>query len=182
MTAQKGATPDHRNGWAGKSLAQIPSMLAAATLFALMVMTFCDVIMRSVFNAPIEAATELTRLAMAIIVFSSLPVVSWRGEHIAVDLFDGFFSKVLARIRDGLIDLVCGGALLWPAIRVWQLAMRTRESGDVTEYLNIPQYYIAVFVAISALLSAVILIMRAGFRFLAPHRLPAKGIDAKHFD
>ena len=42
----------------------------------MMIMTFFDVVLRSTVNTPIEAATELTRILMAIVVFSALPVVS----------------------------------------------------------------------------------------------------------
>ena len=124
----------------GRALALAPSLLAAGVLLALMVMTFSDVILRSVLNDPIEAATELTRLFMAIMVFASLPLVSWRGEHIVVDLFDGLFSAAAGRIRDATVNLLSGLLLLWPALRVWQLASRARAYGDVTEYLHIPQF------------------------------------------
>jgi len=175
VTKPTGTPPNHNNAWwASIQLAQAPSLLAAVTLFALMLMTFADVIMRSVFNAPIEAATELTRLFMGIIVFSSLPTVSWRADHITVDLFDGFFSKTAARIRDIVIDVACGGALIWPAARVWKLAMRALEDGDITEYLGIPQFYIAAFIAFSTMITAVVLIIRGILRITAPHKLPPK--------
>lgn len=145
---------------AGRWLAFLPSALAATALFALMVMTFFDVILRSTINDPIESATEMTRLFMAITVFSSLPVISWRGEHIVVDLFDPLFSAGLARVRDAVINLACGIILFWPALRVWQLAGRAKEYGDVTEYLNIPQFYIAYFIAVSTFLTAVVLLAR----------------------
>ena len=45
----------------------------------MMIMTFFDVVLRSTINTPIEAATELTRILMAVVVFSALPVVSGRG-------------------------------------------------------------------------------------------------------
>ena len=60
-------------------VAVLPTWLAASALFILMTMTFADVILRSLFGNPIESATELTRLFMAIIVFSSLPIISWKG-------------------------------------------------------------------------------------------------------
>jgi len=113
------------------------------------------------FNAPIEAATELTRMSMAIMVFSILPSVSGSGEHIAVDLLDGLFSNPLvARIKATVINLSCGGMLLWPAKRVIDLAERARSYGDVTEYLNIPQFYIAWFIAIMTFITAFVLISR----------------------
>lgn len=161
-----------KTSWAGHVLAHGPSWLAAIALFALMAMTFSDVVLRSVFDNPIEAATELTRLFMAIIVFSSLPIVTWKGSHIVVDLMDPFYSRFLARIRDTLIDLICGVVLLWPALRVWQLAERAQSYGDVTEYLNMPQFYIAYFISVSAFLSAFVLLARAILRIFAPSRIP----------
>ncbi len=153
---------------AGRWLAFLPSVVAAMALFALMVMTFFDVILRSVFNDPVESATEMTRLFMAITVFSSLPVISWRGEHIVVDLLDPFFGPSLARVRDAMVNLVCGIVLFWPALRVWQLAGRARTYGDVTEYLNIPQFYIAYFIAVATFLTALALLTRGICFAVAP--------------
>ncbi len=152
-------------------LGRLPSFLAAATLFALMVMTFFDVMLRSVFNNPIESATELTRLFMAIIVFSSLPVISWKGEHIVVDLLDSWFGEAASRIRDGLVNLASGAALVWPALRVWQLAGRARQYGDVTEYLQIPQFYIAYFIAVATFVTAALLLVRGLVGLAAPKLL-----------
>ena len=67
---------------ATEKIIEAPSYLATAMLFFLMTMTFFDVVLRSVANNPIEAATELTRLSMAIMVFSALPLVSWKSQHI----------------------------------------------------------------------------------------------------
>lgn len=153
---------NNNNKWekAGHWLAFLPSVVAATSLFALMVMTFFDVILRSVFNDPVESATEMTRLFMAITVFSALPVISWRGEHIVVDLLDPLFSNRVGRIRDAVINVFCGVVLFWPAVRVWQLAGRAREYGDVTEYLNIPQFYIAYFIAMATFVTALVLLAR----------------------
>lgn len=166
MTDTSGETQLQR---AGAKLALLPSLLAATVLFLLMAMTFFDVILRSVANDPIESATELTRLFMAIMVFSALPVISWRGEHIVVDLLDPLFSRGLARIRDVIVNLLGGALLLWPAWRVWGLADRARSYGDVTEYLNIPQFYIAYFIALMTFITALALLARGIAFIFAPH-------------
>jgi len=114
----------------------------------MMALTFADVVFRSIFNTPIEAATELIRIAMAVIVFAALPVISWRSEHISVDLLDRFFSPRMHRIRNGLIQ------------RVSVLAERAASYGDVTEYLGIPQTYVAWMIAISAFITALVFIAR----------------------
>ena len=148
-----------------------PTLLAVSALFVMMIMTFADVVLRSAFNTPIEAATELTRILMAVLVFSALPVVSGRGGHIAVDLFDPFFSRTGARWRDAVISLVCGGMLWWPAGRVVVLAERARSYGDVTEYLGIPQFYIAWFIAVFTYITAGVLVLRGIALIVAPTAL-----------
>ena len=149
-------------------LGNAPSRLAGVVLFALMVMTFFDVVLRSTINNPIESATELTRLALAIIVFSSLPAVSFKGEHIIVDLMEGFMRPWLRRALDLIINVACGVALFWPAIRVWQLAARAKEYGDMTEYLHIPQFYISYFIAIMTFAAAIAFIARGLAMFFRP--------------
>lgn len=149
----------------------LPTWLAAAALFILMGMTFADVILRSLFNNPIESATELTRLCMMVIVFAALPMVSWKGNNIVVDLLDSVFSKSLARIRDILIDIICGVLLLWPAKRIWDLAERARDYGDVTEYLHLPQFYAGWFIAFFTLITALAFLLRGLTRIFARHKV-----------
>lgn len=154
-----------------RMLGRVPITLAVAALFTMMVMTFADVVLRSAFDAPIEAATELTRILMAIVVFSVLPSVSGRGAHIVVDLLDGQFGPRVGRWRDALISLVCAGMLVLPANRVLVLAERARSYGDVTEYLAIPQFYIAWFIAIFVYLTVAALALRGLLLFFAPQAL-----------
>ncbi len=152
--------------------AWLPKVMASSALFILMVMTFSDVILRSVFNAPIEVAADLTRLLMAVMVFSALPVLSAQGKHISVDLLDNLFDRAkLARWRDALTNVFCGGILIWPASRIFDLAERSRSYGDLMEYLRLPLHYVGWFVGGMTALTALILILRGlGFIF-APKQL-----------
>ncbi len=155
-----------------RRISVFPTVMACVALFILMVMTFCDVILRSMLNAPIEAATELTRILMAILVFSVLPMISAGKGQIAVDLTDGLFSRLrLSRARDAIVYLVSGIMLFWPIQRVWILAERARDYGDVTEYLSIPVFYIGWFIAASTAITAVAMITTGLLHIFAPHTL-----------
>ncbi len=158
-------------------IALAPTALAVLALFAMMVMTFFDVVLRSTINTPIEAATELTRIMMAVVVFATLPVISARNDHIAVDLMDGYFKPAAARLRDAAIALICGAMLWWPAERVVVLAKRAESYGDVTEYLAIPQHYIAWFVAVFTYLTMAALIVRGLILIVEPRALEAAAPD-----
>lgn len=150
--------------WAGAA----PVLLAVTALFTMMVMTFFDVVLRSALNTPIEAATELTRILMAVVVFSALPVISGRAGHITVDVLDWAFSRAAARWRDAVVHLLSGAMLWWPAERVTVLAERARSYGDVTEYLGIPQFLIAWFIAVFTFLTALVLILRGSLLAFSP--------------
>ncbi|WP_193140912.1 TRAP transporter small permease [Meridianimarinicoccus sp. MJW13] len=153
-------------------LVQIPIWLACAALFILMVMTFSDVILRSSFDAPIEAATELTRIFVAVMVFAVMPHISVTNRHIAVDLTDGIFARFrLTRVRDGLVLILCGGMLSWPVSQVWKLAERTREYGDVTEYLAMPQFLTMWFIAAGITLAAAAMVVAGVLTLVAPRIL-----------
>tara|TARA_R110000787_G_scaffold15560_12_gene48061 strand:+ start:583 stop:1089 length:507 start_codon:yes stop_codon:yes gene_type:complete len=153
-------------------LIAVPIWLACAALFLLMLLTFSDVILRSSFDAPIEAATELTRILVAVMVFAVMPHISVQGGHIAVDLTDGFFEKLgLTRFRDGLILILSGAMLFWPVAQVWTLAERTRGYGDVTEYLGMPQYLTMWFIAAGVTLAAVAMVISGLLALFAPRFL-----------
>ena len=145
----------------------------------MMAMTFLDVIMRSALNQPIEAATELTRVLMAIMVFSALPVMSGEGKHITVDLLDHLIPVWFRYKVDAVISILCGIMLCWPAWRCSVLAQRARDYGDVTEYLAIPTYLLAWFVTVSVSITAVVLILRGLIGFFNPSILEQKmALDA----
>lgn len=155
-----------------RALAAVPLAVAAIVLFGLMVMTFFDVLFRSAFNNPIEAAPELTRMSVAVIVFASLPVLSARGGHISVDLLDPLIHRLgLDRIWNALMSIFCGVILWWPANRVIDLAERSRSYGDLTEFLQIPTFYISWFIAIMTFLTMIALIVRGLVGLFAPHLL-----------
>ncbi|MCB1810118.1 MAG: TRAP transporter small permease, partial [Candidatus Competibacteraceae bacterium] len=94
-------------GRAERWLTRPLALLGAILLFALMVLTCIDVMGRYLFNAPLQGATELTRLLMAGIIFAALPAVCLREDHVTVDLLDTLTPKWLVRARQLVINLTC---------------------------------------------------------------------------
>jgi len=136
-------------------------LLASLALFALMLLTFVDVSMRSLLNASINAATELTRIFMAVMVFAALPSLMGRGQAIAIDLLDPLAQRLgIARWQRGLVDIACGLLLLWPARRLWVLMERARDYGEVTEFLQVPQYGVLGFITTAILATALVTLVR----------------------
>lgn len=156
-----------------RALAFVPALVASIALFALMLMTFADVVLRSAVDAPLPWATEMTRILMAVSIFSAMPALSASGRHIAVDLTDPLFGPRATRIRELAVNVGCGALLLWPADRAVVLARRSLSYGDVTEYLRIPQYWPEMFIALACYVTAAALIARGFLALLAPRALSA---------
>jgi TRAP-type transport system small permease protein len=117
--------------------------IAAALMFCLMLLTCVDVVGRYCFNRPVTGGFEMTEVLLAALIFAGLPLVTLRGDHITVDLFDPVTPEWLFRIQHVLATLIaaaCTGYLAWRlALRAGELASRgetTSELGFKLEWLT----------------------------------------------
>ena len=112
-------------------------LVAAVALFAMMVLTFADVVGRRFFDNSLPGAVELTEIFMMLMIFFALPLASIAGEHIVFDLLDRVLpARVLQwqkLLSHGLTTLIFAGA----AWVVAERAARTMEYGDITSRLEI---------------------------------------------
>ena len=131
----------------GHWLSWLADGTSSTVLFVLMAMTCIDVIGRSLFNAPLDGATELTQLMLGVIVFAVVPTVCLREDHITVDLLDPWFPAPLVRPRRIALNLLMAVMLAAVCWRVWILSDLTADYGDATEYLAIPLAPISYFIA-----------------------------------
>lgn len=136
-------------------------LCAAASLFGIMILMVCDVFGRYLFNRPIPGAAEMIQLAMGIVVFAALPLVTIRREHVALDYFEVLLSDRTGYIVRAVIDLVTAAILGFLAWRIAVKAATYIRYGDTTPYLNIPVAPLAVFIAVATGVSALALIISA---------------------
>ncbi len=144
-----------RQGGLGHWLIRGPDTLAAAMLLALTLVTCIDVAGREVLRAPIKGADELTVVFMAISVYAVFGSITWRENHVCVDLIDMVLPKPLTGARQIALNLVAAAFMTVVTWRVWIVAGRLTGDGEVTEYLRIPKgplvYLFAVMCAIATL-------------------------------
>ena len=123
----------------------------------MMMVTVVDVVGRYVFNAPLPAGFELTEYLMGVLVFLALPLVSARGEHVRISLFDSRLGAAAKRRRDRILGIVAASACALVAWPVVQLGIRMGGYGDGTQTLGIPLAPLAFFIAASLVVSGMIL-------------------------
>lgn len=148
--------------------------LAGVILFIIMMVTVVDVIGRDLFRAPLPGAFEVTQILMAALIYAGLPSVSRHESHITIDLLDGITPRMLVRGRQILVNLLVGACMGFLAWRLWVLAEKIRDYGDVTEYLRIPRAPIIYFMCLISAVAAIIMLANV-FRYLRGARKPAPG-------
>ncbi|QXT40032.1 TRAP transporter small permease [Gymnodinialimonas ceratoperidinii] len=67
-------------------------LITSGCILILMGVSFSDVILRSL-NRPIPGAYEITEIAVGAMVFSALPLVTLRQDHVRVTLFSALAKK-----------------------------------------------------------------------------------------
>jgi len=137
---------------------------AAVLLFAMMTMTFLDVLGRYLFNHPLGFAFEMTEIAMGAMVFCAIPTVTLRGQHVTTGLFENAFRGGWGAARDLLIALAICVSCAFLAWRLSILAERFVTFGDRTSALHFPLGIVAwlgVICLVAAALAAFIVAVRA---------------------
>lgn len=130
-------------------------LFACLQLLALMSVTCVDVVGRYIFGSPLVGSVELTELLLGSLIFTSLPLVTWRKEHISVDLMEGLMNHRVRSLRDVLFNIAIAISLFAIGDKVWQLATRSHRYEEVSEYLELPIYYLIYFLAITCWLTAI---------------------------
>ena len=75
-----------------KTLEKLLGVISAAVLFLMMIITTVDVFGRYVLNKPLPGGFEMTEMALAVLIYAALPLVSIRREHIVIDTLDTLMS------------------------------------------------------------------------------------------
>jgi TRAP-type C4-dicarboxylate transport system permease small subunit len=140
-----------------KSLEITCGVLAGLALFAIMALTFFDVIGRKVVGHSIPGSLELTELLMVVVIFAALPLVSLRGEHVTFDSLDAHVPAAWRKLQAVLVNLSCGAVLLALAWLMWREAGQFMATGETTAQLLILKgpfiYAMSVFCALAGLVT-----------------------------
>lgn len=151
-------------------LAFFLELIAAITLFFLMALTCADVFGRYFLDNAVDGATELTEMGIAILVFAEMPVVTWRGGHVVVDILDKMIGSKLIKILGLVSAFLMSTSLYFLAIRIYELAERSHSRGEVTEYLQLPVGYIVQYIAFMSWVTAGAMITYGVYRILFQSR------------
>lgn len=149
-----------------KLLELLCGLLSGVALFAIMALTFFDVLGRKFLSNSIPGSLELTELLMVVVIFAALPLVSRRGEHVEFDSLDPYLPMALRRLQQVVVQLVCAAALLGLGWLLWKTGGDFAQTGETTAQLKIAK---APFIYGMGLLCAVTGAVHLALAFQKPH-------------
>lgn len=151
-------------------------VIVAVLLMAMMLITVVDVVGRYALKQPVPGAYELIELMLAIVIFTALPLVCLKDEHITVTILVEGFSARARQIHTGVVSLLCAGVLAAVAWRLYAHAAQLASYGDVTVFLRLPRgpigYTMAALSALGATAVAIVAI-----DYLRGARTPGASVD-----
>jgi TRAP-type C4-dicarboxylate transport system permease small subunit len=142
-------------GWT-RHVEGVLGVAASAILFAMMVLTFVDVVARYVFSRPVRGAFEVTELLLVVLIFAGLPLVSFAGEHAVMDFVDRFLGRRAQGALERAIQAVSAALMFLLAWLVWGKADRVWAYRDATDVLRVVYgpfvYFMAVMLAVAGVI------------------------------
>jgi TRAP-type transport system small permease protein len=120
-----------------KLLELLCGLLSGIALFAIMALTFFDVLGRKLLSNSIPGSLEITELLMVVVIFGALPLVSRRGEHVEFDSLDPYLPMWFRRLQAVLVHLLCAAVLLGLGWLMWRTGGQFAETGETTAQLKI---------------------------------------------
>ena len=153
--AGAGAPASFKQRWEHRADAVL-GVAASAILLAMMLLTFVDVVGRYLFNRPLRGGFEVTELALLVLIFAGLPLVSHADEHVTMDFIDRLLKPGARLALERAVDLLCAAIFFFGAWLVWLKADRIWEYRDATDVLRIVYgpfvYFMAVMIALTGLI------------------------------
>ncbi len=103
---------------------------------------------------------ELTEIVLAGVIFCALPLVTYRGEHVVVDLISlpGRWVRLVQHVITNLIGVV---GLVVLCQQMWLRGDRLTRTGETTIQIEIPMNLVAYGISCLFAVTAVAFLVRA---------------------
>lgn len=147
-----------------RQLAHHVSTVGAIMLLAIGAITLVDVTGRY-FGTPLTGGFELIQLAMVILIFTALPAVSYRREHVTVDIVQAHLPARLKRIARGVVSLACTAVAGFYALQLYERGAYLGRSSETTYNLQIAVAPFAYFIGLMWAVTALVFLINAWLDF-----------------
>ena len=152
-----------------QTVQHIVGIVLVIILFAMVALTFIDVLGRRLFNTPVFGANDITEHMMALIIFGGLPLLTAQRGHLSIDLLDHWLLRPRWRLWHRAVDVLIAAVLGLIAYEFYLAIEEARSINEVSQALGIPRAWMYIFITFTTTLSALAALTVDAPRHEHPH-------------
>jgi TRAP-type C4-dicarboxylate transport system permease small subunit len=140
-----------------KSISQRFNLVAACAIFAMMVLTCTDVVMRY-FGRPIPGCFDVIRLLSVVAIAFAMAYIQVQRGHTSVELVTSHLSARSKKVVDSIAYLLSLGLFILLARESFVYARRLWLANEVFMTLKMPIFPLVYVIAIGSILLCLVLL------------------------
>jgi len=119
---------------------RLAGIISMAGLFLIALLTVADVVLRWLFNAPIEGQGDIAEALLPIIIAATFVSAAWGRPHVGIRFAGSVLGPTMRRFLDTLSDISIAIFLILIVTQFWRYAGEIAEEHRQTWVLAIPLY------------------------------------------
>ncbi len=128
----------------------------------MVIITCIDVAGRYFFAAPLIGAHEMITLAMGIMIFLGMPLVTSAREHLTVDIMGGFLGPRARRVQQIIVNTIAALTFILFAYLLWIHGIGLAEDLMITQDFEFEQAPFAFLMAAMCFLTIFVFLNHVG--------------------
>lgn len=131
-------TWSHRSESPGNSVARLCALFGMAALVAFILMTVADVLMRWLFNSPINGVADTGPLIVAIVAAAFFPLSLAGRHHVSIGFLGSYLGPRATAWLEAFASLVTWVFFILLAWQIVRYTIELRQLGQTTWVVQIP--------------------------------------------
>ena len=149
-----------------ETINNIAADVATIMLLVMFAINCIDIVASKVFNVPFPGVVELTGYLMAVLIPAAAGLVFLEGQHVRIEIVTAKLPQAVREWMDRIISLALCVLFSFLSWKMFTYGMDRQRSGEYSDTLQLPFYYVIYLVALAFIPFCLALIRG----FLAPSK------------
>ena len=132
--------------------------IAAVAVSLMIVITVIDVFLRTIGHAVVGAYEVIGMICAPFVVGFAIPLSSWNKKHVSMDIVISRFGPAGRNTMFVVTRIICILLFFFIGYNLVSVGSVFRTSGEVTQMLHIPFWWVTYSVAIACFLECIVFI------------------------
>ncbi len=139
-------------------ISKVLNYIAGIAVTLMIAITVIDVFLRAIGHAVVGAYEVIGMICAPFVVGFAIPLSSWNRKHVSMDIVVSRFGLTGQHVFYVVTRIVCILLFFFIGYNLLSVASGFRTSGEVTQMLHIPFWWVTYGVAVACFIECVVFI------------------------